>query len=757
MTTKEEILGMKVSGNIISELSDRIPNNFMAINELIKNAYDADATMVEINISTIKKEIVILDDGCGMDKHGMENLLHIARSNKNYAIRRPNGRITQGEKGLGALATFHFGNKVTWETSQDNTIAYKFTVSKNDITDKDDISEYQTTIEELRATFKGTQIRIRDIENEEFIFITETLKNKKTTSKLVRSLYDSNGISAFKVNFCIDGETYIHDEDLKVNDYNRQEQIYHVEYDSSNSDNKITFYYKNVLVFKKEFILDKLLSGFRIKCNLDIFDLGGKISNAHFPALYHKEQERPDITPLVYINQGFFKNYILFDVDIVRQVRSGEALAQMIGEVEIRTQSEKLLFNADRTEINENIITAKLKAEIMRLNETIQKTGSAYKRPFIEMNRDRLPMTVINSKRLNITGKTNEQIEVLVDENIANKVYRELITCEISNDKAIYSFLGKELEARFFKEEEPTDKLPIDNLAYKNPKPALPENINSNRTIPASIGLKSYFVKLPVNTTGQINLYEYIVEEKTVDSSGETIPLHEIIIKDNKGLMKTTNILPAITVPQEVKITYIYDDKITGIESKELAMEFFEPAKLPMRSKTTDNYLIHTHGIGGFSVSFDNVSGKLVDQINRLNINEYAEVIACSLRSLFELGIDAIRNKNTSSSSLNALKNSISAGNSLDNNVKLVVAFCKLSNNRGKIVNYLNLSCTNVNFHTLDNIADSDRISKHAAESNLGAHKGTRHLTKQQIIDIANDASTFQIFVEGIIGAADNF
>lgn len=64
---------------------------------------------------------------------------------------------------------------------------------------------------------------------------------------------------------------------------------------------------------------------------------------------------------------------------------------------------------------------------------------------------------------------------------------------------------------------------------------------------------------------------------------------------------------------------------------------------------------------------------------------------------------------------------------------------------------------TNVSFDTLKNIANSVRISTNAGESNLGAHKGTTNLSRQQIEDIANSASAFLIFVEGIIGAADNF
>ena len=37
-----------VSGNILSELSEKIPNNIIALNELIKNSYDAKATKVKI-------------------------------------------------------------------------------------------------------------------------------------------------------------------------------------------------------------------------------------------------------------------------------------------------------------------------------------------------------------------------------------------------------------------------------------------------------------------------------------------------------------------------------------------------------------------------------------------------------------------------------------------------------------------------------------------------------------------------------------
>ena len=41
MSNKVEQVPITVADNILSELSEKIPNNIIALNELIKNAYDA--------------------------------------------------------------------------------------------------------------------------------------------------------------------------------------------------------------------------------------------------------------------------------------------------------------------------------------------------------------------------------------------------------------------------------------------------------------------------------------------------------------------------------------------------------------------------------------------------------------------------------------------------------------------------------------------------------------------------------------------
>ena len=102
-----EQVGIKFTGKILRELSEKIPSNIVALNELIKNSYDAHASKVIIDIDENAKKMTILDDGDGMDKDDITKLFHIGLSTKQYGqiIR---GRYVQGSKGLGFLSVFKF-------------------------------------------------------------------------------------------------------------------------------------------------------------------------------------------------------------------------------------------------------------------------------------------------------------------------------------------------------------------------------------------------------------------------------------------------------------------------------------------------------------------------------------------------------------------------------------------------------------------------------------------------------------------------
>ena len=88
------------------------PENVLV--ELCANSYDADSSMVEISTKGESEQILIKDDGCGMDMEDLNELVTIARSKKREMIE--NGETTPkfdrrllGSFGIGIVSFFALG------------------------------------------------------------------------------------------------------------------------------------------------------------------------------------------------------------------------------------------------------------------------------------------------------------------------------------------------------------------------------------------------------------------------------------------------------------------------------------------------------------------------------------------------------------------------------------------------------------------------------------------------------------------------
>lgn len=117
---------MRPYARLLSMLGDQlIKNEMVALTEIIKNSYDADAKRVRIIFkdfdenghNRIDSRIIVLDDGCGMTRETIEkHWLNPATPNKKLAKKKDSrsagGRIVQGEKGIGRFAVFKLGKRV---------------------------------------------------------------------------------------------------------------------------------------------------------------------------------------------------------------------------------------------------------------------------------------------------------------------------------------------------------------------------------------------------------------------------------------------------------------------------------------------------------------------------------------------------------------------------------------------------------------------------------------------------------------------
>lgn len=123
-----EKLGFTVDSQLLGELGERlVTKNYVALSELIKNGYDADATKIIIRFINAgkggtkgkKSEIQLIDDGHGMTFQEVKDYwMRIATP---YKIREPIspifGRKKTGNKGIGRFACRRLAKRLIIETT----------------------------------------------------------------------------------------------------------------------------------------------------------------------------------------------------------------------------------------------------------------------------------------------------------------------------------------------------------------------------------------------------------------------------------------------------------------------------------------------------------------------------------------------------------------------------------------------------------------------------------------------------------------
>ncbi len=364
---------LKFGGKIIEELSQKIPSTLFALNELVKNSYDAFSPEVTITIVPSKLMITVSDRGNGMSLDEINSLFHISKSTKKYGYElKQNGmtRIIQGSKGLGFLSAFKFGDKVEWKTCK-NGICSIFSIKKTDLVNKDDVSGVNIPIKTESSTENGTEIKIYT-NQQEMDDLMSDLSDDKISSKLVSSMMDDS----FNIKLIIENKEKIAST-KKIKPFISEcesSQLFYVEYNSSKEE--INFYHKGELINQTPFTIDRI--DYRIEVKLIIFLFEKGRNTRSISSLYKRVHDNA-LYPLVYINKNMFNNTRIFDPEVLRKRSSGSSLPQMIGKVSILSQHSNLEFNSDRTSFVENNLTKNLMFNLKKLNETIQVKGSELK------------------------------------------------------------------------------------------------------------------------------------------------------------------------------------------------------------------------------------------------------------------------------------------------------------------------------------------------------------------------------------------
>ena len=132
----KKIFKIRPYARLLTMLGDQlIKNEQIALTELIKNSYDADADWVRINFENFgdnlevlnNSKIIIEDNGTGMDIETIEkSWMNPATPNKlvergKSKITKNKNRVIQGEKGIGRFAILKLGKKILITTRPENS------------------------------------------------------------------------------------------------------------------------------------------------------------------------------------------------------------------------------------------------------------------------------------------------------------------------------------------------------------------------------------------------------------------------------------------------------------------------------------------------------------------------------------------------------------------------------------------------------------------------------------------------------------
>ena len=173
----EEKLHFKVSSGLKDIIGkDLITNELVAIFELVKNGYDADATEINLIINSYENYIIIQDNGKGMNRDDIENKwLFVAHSEK-----KDSDKVYAGSKGIGRFSCDRLGTKLKLISHKDEE-ASELKIDWGEF-EKDSLTKF----EELDVTYTSL-----DVVEDRFIQKSGTILNISN----LRDTWDLNRVN----------------------------------------------------------------------------------------------------------------------------------------------------------------------------------------------------------------------------------------------------------------------------------------------------------------------------------------------------------------------------------------------------------------------------------------------------------------------------------------------------------------------------------------------------------------------------------
>lgn len=209
----------KPRARLLLQLGDQlIRNESIALLELIKNAYDADASKVVVIMNNLedpdKGEIIVEDDGIGMDKTIIEEVWMQPGSNYKQKKMLSNEtslkykRLPIGEKGIGRFGVHKLGKFIDIVSKKMNQKEIQLKIDWSKFEKDTLLNDIQVELEERKPKYftegTGTRIVIKHLKNK---WARGTIRDIYRAINSLSSPFET--LSSFKVLFKIDKKEWL--------------------------------------------------------------------------------------------------------------------------------------------------------------------------------------------------------------------------------------------------------------------------------------------------------------------------------------------------------------------------------------------------------------------------------------------------------------------------------------------------------------------------------------------------------------------
>lgn len=162
----------RFSTDILRRLGEELITSFdQGIIELVKNSYDADASVCSVQLIDTEKAggtAVVTDDGHGMSTRDIEDgWLVLGRSRKIPGSRTRRDRLPAGSKGLGRLGALRMGQEVvlTTQPQDEPGVDYSLRIRWADFANSDVVEDVRLAVKRSESEPRpGTRVEIRGLD-----------------------------------------------------------------------------------------------------------------------------------------------------------------------------------------------------------------------------------------------------------------------------------------------------------------------------------------------------------------------------------------------------------------------------------------------------------------------------------------------------------------------------------------------------------------------------------------------------------------